>query len=359
MPWRLWRHGILLGGSWVCVMVDQRFFPLRDGVVLGDLVDLVAEDFPDMDAAALAVPVRDAAPLDVAGPDAIAFASGKKYAAMLAKTRAGIVIVSSTLADQVPDGSIRLVSSTPHALFVRFLQHMYPAEWWRCAMVPVAGSGSAAELEDQVQLGANVVIGAGAEIGEGTCIGPNTAIGAGVQIGRNCRIGANVTIECALVGNEVRIAHGATVGTEGFGLLDHGRENVRIPQLGRAILQDRVEIGPNSNIDRGALGDTVIGENSKLGALVEIGHNSWIGRNCLLAPTVGLAGGTTLEDGVLMGANAASAGHLTIGAGSVLHARASVTKDWPAGSMLAGAPAQDIKAFWRELAAVRKLAKGK
>ncbi|HHS82697.1 MAG TPA: UDP-3-O-(3-hydroxymyristoyl)glucosamine N-acyltransferase [Devosia sp.] len=340
-------------------MVDQRFFPLRDGVVLGDLVGRTAADFPDLDTAALGRPVRDAAPLDVAGPDAIALATGKKYAARLAQTRAGIVVVSPALADRVPEGCVRLLSTDAHTVFVRFLEYMYPVELRRCAMVPGDDAAGAGSLEDQVQLGANVVIGAGAEIGEGTCIGPNSTIGAGVRIGRNCRIGANVTVECALVGDEVSIAHGATVGTEGFGLLDHGRGNVRIPQLGRAILQDHVEVGPNSNIDRGALGDTVIGENSKLGALVEIGHNSWIGRNCLLAPTVGLAGGTTLEDGVLMGANAASAGHLTIGAGSVLHARASVTKDWPAGSMLAGAPAQDIKAFWRELAAVRKLAKGK
>ena len=143
-----------------------------------------------------------------------------------------------------------------------------------------------------------------------------------------------------------------------FGWLDFGQSNRKIPQLGRVVIQDRVEIGANSTIDRGALGDTVLGEGSKIDNLVQIGHNCRIGRNCLIAAMSGLSGSTIVGDGVLMGGGVGTSGHLSIGAGSVIHGRAAVTKDWPAGSKLAGAPAQDIRDFWRELAVVRKLSKG-
>jgi len=151
---------------------------------------------------------------------------------------------------------------------------------------------------------------------------------------------------------------GVRIGTEGFGWLDFGQSNRKIPQLGRVVVQDRVEIGANSTIDRGALGDTVLGEGSKIDNLVQIGHNCRIGRNCLIAAMSGLSGSTIVGDGVLMGGGVGTSGHLSIGAGSVIHGRAAVTKDWPAGSKLAGAPAQDIRDFWRELAVVRKLSKG-
>jgi UDP-3-O-[3-hydroxymyristoyl] glucosamine N-acyltransferase len=209
-----------------------------------------------------------------------------------------------------------------------------------------------------VTLGTNVVVGPGVEIGRGTVIGANTVIGAGVTIGRNCVVAANTTIDCAHIGNDVVLHSGVRIGTEGFGWLDFGHSNRKIPQLGRVIIQDRVEIGANSTIDRGALGDTVIGEGTKVDNLVQIGHNCRIGRYCLIAAMTGLSGSTIVGDGVLMGGGVGTSGHLSIGDGSVIHGRAAVTKDWPAGSKLAGAPAQDIRDFWRELAVMRKLSKG-
>src|SRR5690606_13582488 len=154
--------------------------------------------------------------------------------------------------------------------------------------------------------------------------------------------------DCAYLGNNVVVHAGARIGSEGFGWLDLGRSNRKIPQLGRVIVQDGVEIGANTTIDRGALGDTVIGEGTKIDNLVQIGHNCHLGRNCLIAAQSGLSGSTVLEDGVLMGGGVGTAGHLTIGRGSVVHGRAAVTKSWPANSKLIGAPAQDIKDFWRE-----------
>jgi UDP-3-O-[3-hydroxymyristoyl] glucosamine N-acyltransferase len=151
---------------------------------------------------------------------------------------------------------------------------------------------------------------------------------------------------------------GVRVGCEGFGWLDFGKSNRKIPQLGRVIIQDGAEIGANSTIDRGALGDTVIGEGTKIDNLVQIGHNCRIGRYCLIAAQSGLSGSTVLEDGVLMGGGSGTGGHLTIGAGSVVYGRAGVSKSWPAGSKLFGAPARDIKEYWREAAMLRRMSKG-
>jgi UDP-3-O-[3-hydroxymyristoyl] glucosamine N-acyltransferase len=202
-----------------------------------------------------------------------------------------------------------------------------------------------------------VVLGPGVEIGRGTVIGANAVIGAGVTIGRNCVIGSNVSIECAHIGNNVVLHAGARIGSEGFGWLDQGRSNRKIPQLGRVILQDRVEIGANSAVDRGALGDTVVGEGTKIDNLVQVGHNCRIGRNCLVAGMSGLAGSTVLEDSVMLGARATTSGHLTIGRGSILAAGSAITKSFPAGSRLAGFPAQDIKNWRREVATIRRLSR--
>ncbi len=148
------------------------------------------------------------------------------------------------------------------------------------------------------------------------------------------------------------IHSGVRIGTEGFGWLDHGRSNRKIAQLGRVIVQDRVEIGANSTIDRGALGDTVLGEGTKIDNLVQIGHNCRIGRNCLIAAMTGLSGSTIVGDGVLMGGNVGTSGHLTIGAGSVLQRPGCRHQELAAGLQACRAPAQDIRDFWREIASL-------
>jgi len=301
--------------------------------------------------------VSGVAELDLAGPGDLVLAAQASYGDDLARTHAGAAIIGSKLAEKVPPGTIALAADKPHNLFADILDYLYPAST-RSVIAAERDDLDAPMFERDVSLGANVVIGKGVEIGRGTVIGANTVIGAGVTIGRNCLIAANCTIDCAHLGNEVTVHPGVRIGTEGFGWLDHGQANRKIPQLGRVIVQDRVEIGANSTLDRGALGDTVIGDGTKIDNLVQIGHNCRIGRNCLIAAMSGLSGSTIIEDGVLMGGGTGTAGHLRIGAGSIVAGRAAVTKDWPAGSKLAGAPAQDIKDFWRELAAMRKLSKG-
>jgi UDP-3-O-[3-hydroxymyristoyl] glucosamine N-acyltransferase len=338
-------------------MVDTRFHRFSGPVALGDLLAQVGQ--ADL-ATGLASPehvITGASELELARAGDLALAAQPSYVEELRRTKAGVVIVAAAMADVVPPGSIAIAVDKPHNLFAAVLEVLYPAS---TRSVIVAGRDDLGPpiLERDVTLGTNVVVGAGVEIGRGTVIGANTVIGPGVTIGRNCVIAANCTLDCAHIGNDVVLHSGVRIGTEGFGWLDLGNSNRKIPQLGRVIVQDRVEIGANSTIDRGALGDTVLGDGTKVDNLVQIGHNCRIGRNCLIAAMTGLSGSTTVGDGVLMGGGVGTSGHLTIGAGSVVHGRAAVTKDWPAGSKLAGAPAQDIRDFWREIAIMRKLSKG-
>jgi UDP-3-O-[3-hydroxymyristoyl] glucosamine N-acyltransferase len=338
-------------------MVDTRFHRFAGPFHLGALLTQVGQ--PDL-AARLANPdhlVTGVAELDLAAPGDLALAAQPSYIEELRRTAAGAVLVAPALLDAVPAGCTAIAMDKPHNLFAEILDTLYPSST-RSIIASGREDLGAPIFERDVTLGTNVVVGAGVEIGRGTIIGANTVIGAGVTIGRNCVIAANCTIDCAHLGNDVVLHSGVRIGTEGFGWLDFGHANRKIPQLGRVIIQDKVEIGANSTVDRGALGDTVLGEGTKVDNLVQIGHNCRIGRYCLIAAMSGLSGSTILGDGVLMGGGVGTSGHLSIGAGSVVHGRAAVTKDWPAGSKLAGAPAQDIRDFWREIAVMRKLSKG-
>ncbi|SEQ46333.1 UDP-3-O-[3-hydroxymyristoyl] glucosamine N-acyltransferase [Devosia sp. YR412] len=338
-------------------MVDTRFHRFAGPHTVGSILAALKRDDLLAGLVGAELSISGASELELAGAGDLALAAHTNYIEELRSTSAGAVIVLPALRDVVPAGSLAIVSDKPHYLFSEILDHLYPSNT-RAVISGGRDDLGAPIVEREVVIGANVVIGPGVEIGRGTLIGANTVIGAGVTIGRNSTIAANCTIDCAHLGNEVVIHSGVRIGTEGFGWLDYGQSNRKVPQLGRVLIQDRVEIGANSTIDRGALGDTVIGEGTKIDNLVQIGHNCKIGRNCLIVAMCGLAGSTTLGDGVVLAGNVGTSGHLTIGAGSLVHGRSAVTKDWPPGSKLAGAPAQDIRDFWRELATMRKLSKG-
>jgi UDP-3-O-[3-hydroxymyristoyl] glucosamine N-acyltransferase len=339
-------------------MVDARFHHPSGAETLGALLAAVGREITLPDERAGRMLISGAEELALAGPAHIALAAHSNYADDLRHTTAGAVVVIPALLEAVPEASVPLVIDAPHELFADLLDHIYPGDTRAIIRAGLPVAGAEPLIEEGVIIGPNVVLGPGVEIGRNTVIGPNTVIGAGVAIGRDCTIASNCSIDCAYIGNKVVVHAGVRIGTEGFGWLDFGRSNRKVPQLGRVIVQDRVEIGANSTIDRGALGDTVIGEGTKIDNLVQIGHNCRIGRNCLIAAMSGLSGSTILGDGVLMGGGVGTSGHLSIGANSTIYGRAAVTKDWPPGSKLAGAPAQDIRDFWREIATMRRISKG-
>jgi UDP-3-O-[3-hydroxymyristoyl] glucosamine N-acyltransferase len=198
-----------------------------------------------------------------------------------------------------------------------------------------------------------------ARIAPGVAIGPGVVIGPGAAIGRNCEIGANTTISHAYVGDRVVILPGAHIGQPGFGFTVDGAGYAKIPQLGRVIIQDDCEIGAATTIDRGALGDTVIGEGSKIDNLVQIAHNCQIGRHCVIAGQTGLAGSVVLEDGVVLAGQVGLGDHTRIGAGARLGARAGTGSRifLPGGADYGGAPAKPVREWAREIHAVTRLAK--
>lgn len=334
-------------------MIDTRFHLCTGPARLADLLEAAG----CLERAPGDLVIEGAGDLVDAGPHTLSFAQSKNYAKDLERTRAGAVLVTEALARHVPEGTIAVISQAPYDAFIAILDVLYPNDTHAVVAGAVA-DGPAPLIEPGVIVGAHVSIGPGAQIGSGTVIGPNSAIGAGVAIGRNCVVGANVSIQCAYLGNDVVVQPGAVIGAEGFGFRLRADRHKKIPQLGRVIIQDRAEIGANTTVDRGTLSDTVIGEGTKIDNLVQIGHNCRLGRNCILGASCALAGSTVLEDGVVMAGGSVTSGHLTIGANTVIFGRSGITHSFPPGSNIAGAPAQDVRKWRREIAAVRRLSKG-
>jgi UDP-3-O-[3-hydroxymyristoyl] glucosamine N-acyltransferase len=202
---------------------------------------------------------------------------------------------------------------------------------------------------------AGVVIGANVVIGEGTWIGANSVIGDGVVVGSRCKFDPCITVSHAEIGDGVRLYPGVRIGQDGFGFAIDPAGHVKVPQLGRVIIGDNVEIGANSTIDRGAGPDTVIGAGTWIDNLVQIGHNVRIGKGCILIAQSGVAGSTVLEDYAVLAAQAGVAGHLRIGMGARIGAKAGVMKDVPAGEEQLGAPAVPVKEFMRQVVALKRL----
>jgi len=190
-------------------------------------------------------------------------------------------------------------------------------------------------------------------------IGANTVIGAGVALGDACRIAANVTLSHCLIGARVVLHPGVRIGQPGFGFAPDAAGPVKIPQLGRVIVGDDVDIGANTTIDRGSGHDTVIGAGTMIDNLVQIGHNVVLGRGCILAGQVGISGSTKLGDFVMVGGQSGLAGHLNIGGGARIGAHAGVMRDVEPGQTVIGAPAVPAIAFWRQVAMIQRLAKQK
>ena len=208
-------------------------------------------------------------------------------------------------------------------------------------------------IEEGAIIGANVVI------DKNSTISSNTVIGKGVEIGSNSFIGSNVTITHSIIGNNIIIHQGTSVGQDGFGFAMSPDGHKKIPQVGRVLIQDNVEIGANCSIDRGSIQDTVIKKGTKIDNMVHIAHNCVIGENCIIAGMVGLAGSTTLEDFVVMGAKSGAVGHITIGKGSQIAAKAGVSKTLPPGKTWAGFPIREMNLWKKDLSYIRKLSKGR
>jgi UDP-3-O-[3-hydroxymyristoyl] glucosamine N-acyltransferase len=306
--------------------------------------------------------IGDVAALDQAGPGDLTFFDNPRYLDALKRTRAAAALVTPRHAGAAPSTCAALIVREPYRAMALVMAKLYPTAvkpgsvFGEIGVSPTASVHPSARLEPGVIVDPGAVIGRGAEIGAGTVIGPNAVIGPEVRIGRDGSIGAATTIGAALIGDRVIIHPGAHIGQDGFGFALGSRGHLKVPQIGRVIIQDDVEIGAGVTIDRGANRDTVIGEGAKIDNLVQIGHNVVIGRHAVLAGQSGVSGSSTIGDFAALGGKAGIAGHLTIGAGAQVAAAAGVMTDIPAGERWAGAPAKPVREFFREVAAIKRLA---
>ena len=340
-------------------MADPRFYDNCGPFTLAEISAVSSVALPEgVDAKSR---VLDLASLSGAGPEHLTFfsGSGEDVRNQFAKSNAGFCFVPAKSSKPLPDrvGMTTIPAASVQLAFAAAARLFYPESslvTWsqQTAIDPSAVVGA------NVVLSLGVVIGPGAEIGDGTRIGPNSVIGRGVAIGRNCEIGSNCTITNAYLGDEVLVFPGAQIGQPGFGFASGAFGHIKIPQLGRVIIQDRVEIGACTTIDRGALGDTVVGEGTKIDNLVQIGHNTRLGRHDMIISQVGISGSCELGDFVVLAGQVGLADHVRVGSGARFAARTGVLPgDYAGGQDYAGMPAQPARAWMREMFALKKLAK--
>jgi UDP-3-O-[3-hydroxymyristoyl] glucosamine N-acyltransferase len=343
-------------------MSDPVFFSPARSFTAGEIALMAGCELSTPDLAGNVV--SSLAPLSESVPGSLVFSSGKQGLRHLGGLKASAVILNGAGHDAVPAGVAVLVSKAPQQAFASIGRLLFPSSVRPSPMTGETGVSrqafvhETAKLEDGVIVEPCAVIGAHAEIGRGTVVAPNAVIGEGCRVGRDCYVGPCATVRTAFIGNAVIIHDGARIGQDGFGFVPGPAGLEKVPQIGRVIIQDNVEIGANTTIDRGALSDTVIGEGTKIDNLVQVAHNVRIGRHTVIAALTGISGSVTIGDMVMVGGAAGFTDHVTIGNGVQIGAGAGVMNDIPAGEKWGGAPAQPIRAWLRELAELRKLSRG-
>jgi UDP-3-O-[3-hydroxymyristoyl] glucosamine N-acyltransferase len=302
------------------------------------------------------VTVGGVAPLDRASPRDLSFLGVAKYASLFTSSRAGIVLVSPELADTPGQATARVIVERPQEALLALLPKFHRVRTAPPGVHATAVIGADVRLGADVSIGPYAVLGEGARIGDRVIIGSHCSVGAGVEIGDDSQLFPSVTVYAgSRMGKRVTLHAGVRIGSDGFGYVQRDGQHLKIPHVGRCIVEDDVEVGANSTIDRGSIDDTVIGAGTKIDNLVQIGHNVRVGRVCLIMSQAGIAGSTRVEDGCMILGQVGISGHLTIGKGARLAAQAGVFGDIPAGETWSGYPARPHKVALRAQAALFKL----
>ncbi len=297
--------------------------------------------------------IRGVNGLEQAGPGEIAFLANPKYAPLLAATKASAVIVADGTDVALP--AIRV--KNPDLAFARAAERLFGGGWRPPAGAhPSAVVAPSARIGKEVSIGAFTVVEEGASIGDGTVLYPHVYVGAGARIGPGCLLWPQAVVrERCELGARVILHSGAVVGSDGFGYATEAGVHHKIPQVGTAVLEDDVELGANTAVDRARFGKTVVGRGTKIDNLVQIAHNVTIGQGCLVAAQAGISGSTRLGNYVVLAGQAGLVGHIEMGDRAIATAQAGVSKDVPAGTMVSGEHAIETKRHLREKAAMARL----
>ncbi len=340
-------------------MADPVFFTPSREFTIGDIAEFTGAKLRDPKFASSAV--RRLSSLADAGDGALLFVEGKKNAEGLKGIRAAGVFCTESVADSVPSGVAALITRNPHRDFSAVGRMLFPTSTRPKSWLGEEGVSPAAIIHPTATIEAGATVEAGAVIGRNVAIGAGTLVAATAVIGENCRIGRDsyiapgVSVQCAFIGNRVSLHPGVRVGQDGFGYVPGPAGLEKVPQLGRVIIQDDVEIGANTTVDRGGLNDTIIGEGTKIDNLVQIAHNVRIGRFCLIAAHCGVSGSCVIGDQTMLGGRVGLADHLVIGSRVQIAAASGVMNDIPDGEKWGGIPARPIKQWFRDIANIRSI----
>lgn len=343
-------------------MPDTRFF-CRDGPFsLSQLAEIgkarIREPLPP--AFTLGRLFEDVAPLEEALENTIGVLHNPKYVEDLKVSRVGVCILDAKSVSLAPRTAALLVTETPYRTYALIARAFYPGAF-SCAYAPDQAQPihHTAEIGRDVMIEPGVVIAADVNIGPGTKIGANSVIGQGVVIGNDCQIGAHVSISHSLIGCGVTIHSGTRIGQAGFGFFMDQSGHVQVPQLGRVLIEDQVEIGANVTIDRGSAHDTVIGAGTRIDNLVHLAHNVKLGKGCVIVAQVGISGSTVIGDYTAIAGQAGLTGHLKIGKGVRIAAQSGVMRNIPDGMTVGGSPAIAVNLWRRQTVALQRLVKKK
>lgn len=338
-------------------LTDDRFFRRSGPFSLGEIANHVGAETPPASDASMMI--RGIAELASAQSGEITLFNDIKHAGEFAKNKASVVVTDAALGAHPHNGSYLLLVKNPRLAFTQIGHIFYPADLLDEGVHPSANIHPTASIGSGSQIGSGSVIGRDVRLGARNYIGSNVVIGSSVVIGDDCVIDANTTIGYAMIGARVRVSSNVSIGGEGFGFVPGPKGLLRIAQLGRVIIGDGVEIGNNCAIDRGAMGDTVIGAGTVIDNLVHIAHNVRIGRHCVIAGQVGIAGSTTLGDGVMMGGQVGINDHLNVGSNARIAAKSGLIHDVADGEVVGGYPAVPIRQWHRQTIAQAKKGKMK
>ena len=338
-------------------MADTRFFTVAGPFTLGELAALTKSELghkadPDLR-------LVDVAPLDQAAEGQISFLDNRKYMDAFAQSKAAAVVLNPEFVNLAPEGMALLLAKDPYRAYAQIAQAFYPRLRPTPWVAPTAWIDPSADVSAECRIEPGAYIGAKSQIAAGCHIGANAVIGDGVILGEDCVIGPNASLTCAILGNNVVVYPGARIGQDGFGFAMGPQGHLKVPQLGRVIIGNNVEIGANTTIDRGAGPDTIIGDGCMIDNLVQVGHNVQMGRGCVMVAQSGVSGSTHFGDFVIAAGQVGVTGHLKIGSGARLGAQSGVMRDVKPGETVGGSPAVPMKDWLRQSALLQRMVKRK